>query len=334
MKAYLSLGLSLILLGCGDATRHTQGESEPESPHVDAGRRRADAAIETSEGTSGDSAGGSGTSATRDASRPRLADAGQPVSSGSEDDCSSAARLVYVVDESGKLSSFRPDLLQFDDIGQLECDRASMPFSMSVDRDGMAWVGYNSGQLYRVSTSDASCTPSARTPGAGGFSIFGMGFVALDGDPDRDQLFIAGNRALDLSFDFQTALGTIDSAGLVTTRVGPLDGAIPELTGTGDGKLWAFYAQDTPPRLNRLDPASGATLETHTLGSIGGGGSTAWAIAFWGGDFWLFMRATGAPSTTVYRVDGKTFEQRAVLPATGRGIVGAGVSTCAPLVLI
>lgn len=46
------------------------------------------------------------------------------------------------------------------------------------------------------------------------------------------------------------------------------------------------------------------------------------------------MRATGATSTTVYPVDGKTFEQRVVIADTGRGIVGAGVSTCAPLVLI
>ena len=329
MKAFFSLGLCLVTLGCGDPTSSAQVASEP--PHSsDAGRQRGDAAGDTSDDTSDDTRA----AATRDAARPRSADAGRSVSSAAGDDCSSAARLVYVVDESGKLSSFRPDLLQFADIGQLECDRANKPFSMSVDREGTAWVGYNSGQLYRVSTSDASCTPSARAAGAGGFSIFGMGFVALDGDPDRDQLFIAGNRALDLSFDFQTALGVIDLASLSTTRVGPLDGVIPELTGTGDGKLWAFYAQDTPPRLNRLDPRSGATLETHTLGSLGGGGSTAWAIAFWGGDFWLFMRATGAPSTTVYRVDGKTFEQRAVIPATGRGIVGAGVSTCAPLVLI
>jgi hypothetical protein len=268
-----------------------------------------------------------------DASRPRSVDAGKPAAVAS-DDCSSAATLVYVVDEDGKLSSFHPDTLEFDDIGTLTCDAASTPFSMSVDRDGMAWVGYNSGQVYGASTTDASCKPVARAPGAGGFSIFGMGFVALDGDPERDQLFIAGNRALDLSFDFQTALGAIDPSSLNTTRIGSLDGAIPELTGTGDGKLWAFYAQDTPPRLNRIDPATGGTLETHSLTSIGGGGSTAWAIAFWGGDFWLFMRTTGTPFTKVYRVDGKTFEQRVVIADTGRGIVGAGVSTCAPLVLI
>lgn len=54
-------------------------------------------------------------------------------------------------------------------------------------------------------------------------------------------------------------------------------------------------------------------------------------MAFWGGDFWLFLRTSGAASTTVYQVDGKTFEQHAVIPDTGRGIVGAGVSTCATL---
>lgn len=326
MNASSSLPLVLLFaLGCGERAERPVVGSGPEAPRSDAGSRRVDAGAPDED---------SPTTVTKpDASRPRGGDAGKTASVPS-DDCSSAAALVYVVDEDGQLSSFHPDTLAFDDIGTLTCDAASKPFSMSVDRDGLAWVGYNSGQVYGVSTSDASCKPVARAPGAGGFTIFGMGFVALDGDPSRDQLFIAGNRALDLSFDFLTALGAIDPSSLTTTRIGSLDGAIPELTGTGDGKLWAFYAQDTPPRLNRIDPVNGATLETHTLTSLGGGGSTAWAIAFWGGDFWLFMRATGAASTRVYRVDGKTFEQRVVIPDTGRGIVGAGVSTCAPLVLI
>ena len=190
---------------------------------------------------------------------------------------------------------------------------------------------YESGQLYNVSTNDASCKPVNSPIGAGGFSKFGMGFVALDGKPENDTLFIAGPRTVDLSLDFVSALGIIDTASLSITRVGSLDGVSPELSGTGDGKLWAFYAQDTPPSLNRLDPKTAATLESHTLQSAGGGGATAWAMAFWGGDFWLFLRTSGAASTTVYQVDGKTFEQHAVIPDSGRGIVGAGVSTCAPL---
>lgn len=306
-----------------------------ESVHPqDAGARHVDARADDSENDDDDPRDDDPkdddeSAMTRDASRARR-DAAQAGS----DDCTSAARLVYVLDESGKLSSFRPDTLTFDDIGTLDCPDTGMPFSMAVDRQGTAWVLYNSGQIYGVSTEDAHCRTIARTPGSGGFSLFGMGFVALDGDAERDQLFIAGTPPLDLSFDFSTALGVIEPAKVSTSRIGALDGDTPELTGTGDGKLWAFYARDTPRRLDRIDPNTAATLETHSLGSLEGGGSSAWAIAFWGGDFWLFLRAADATSTTVYRVDGKTFEQRPVLPDTGRGIVGAGVSTCAPLVVI
>jgi hypothetical protein len=187
--------------------------------------------------------------------------------------------------------------------------------------------------MFKVSTTDGQCTPLARPAGDQGFTKFGMGFVAAMGEGSADELFIAGERPFNLNFDFATYLGRIDTRTLATSRVGALTGEAPELTGTGDGKLWAFYAQSSPPSLARLDLATGAPLETHILSSIDSAGAQAWAFAFWGGDIWLFLAPIGGDSTTVWRVDGKTFAQTPVLPSTGRFIVGAGVSTCAPLVL-
>src|ERR1700759_4044641 len=201
---------------------------------------------------------------------------------------------------------------------------------MSVDRQGFAWVVYESGQLYKVSTSDVHCETIARAPGDGGFTDFGMSFVSLGGQPGKDQLFLAGMRTFSPSLDFQAALGVIDTTSFGTTRVGALDGTNPELTGTGDGQLWAFYPQSTPPKLNRLDPKTAATLETHPLTSIDSGSPLAWAVAFWGGDFWVFLQLPAAASTVVHRVDGKTFTTSVAIPDSGRSIVGAGVSTCAP----
>jgi hypothetical protein len=59
----------------------------------------------------------------------------------------------------------------------------------------------------------------------------------------------------------------------------------------------------------------------------------AWVVAFWDRDFGVFLQLPAATSTVVYQVDGKTFTARAVIPDSGRSIVGAGVSTCAPLTL-
>jgi hypothetical protein len=252
---------------------------------------------------------------------------------GRDADCAAAAKLVCVLDQNGTLSSFRPDTLQFTDIGKLACESGGSPYSMSVDRRGTAWVVYTSGQMYKVSTTDVHCEPVARQAGAAGFSTFGMSFVAVGGQAGNDQLFIAGMRSFDQSFDLMAALGVIDPTSAGTTRLGALDGVQPELTGTGDGKLWAFFPQSAPPLLNRLDTKTAATLESHPLNAITSGSPLAWAIAFWGGDFWVFLQLPAATSTVVYDVDGKTFTPRTAIADSGRSIVGAGVSTCAPLTL-
>lgn len=87
-------------------------------------------------------------------------------------------------------------------------------------------------------------------------------------------------------------------------------------------KLWL----STPRRL----PRSRATRSTRSTS----GRLPARAVAFWGGDFWVFLQLPPATSTVVYRVDGKTFMPRTAIADTGRSIVGAGVSTCAPLTLL
>src|SRR6266536_1075022 len=82
---------------------------------------------------------------------------------GGGDDCSDAARLIYATDEDGSFYSFTPNQKDvtkstFTRIGHLDCPGAQgSPFSMSLDRDGVAWVEYSGGwiggnQLFQVST--------------------------------------------------------------------------------------------------------------------------------------------------------------------------------------
>ena len=49
-----------------------------------------------------------------------------------------------------------------------------------------------------------------------------------------------------------------------------------------------------------------------------------------GGNFYLFYKSQTDPSTRVFELDGKTGNVEEIMPDTGRYIVGAGVSTCAP----
>ncbi|MBA2544434.1 MAG: hypothetical protein H0V17_32630, partial [Deltaproteobacteria bacterium] len=53
--------------------------------------------------------------------------------------------LIYTVSSDRALLSFDPKKLPgdpFRKIGELSCDRSSSPFSMAVDRTGIAWVLY------------------------------------------------------------------------------------------------------------------------------------------------------------------------------------------------
>jgi hypothetical protein len=76
--------------------------------------------------------------------------------------------------------------------------------------------------------------------------------------------------------------------------------------------------------LVRLDPKTGATLESFTYPALDQVGN--WAMKFWGGSFWIFL---GASVFRVDRTDPATIHT--VITNAPHRIVGAGVSTCAPL---
>jgi hypothetical protein len=66
---------------------------------------------------------------------------------------------------------------------------------------------------------------------------------------------------------------------------------------------------------------------SHTILPVGQQDS-AYAFAFWGGDFYFFTSMGGGSSTvTRYHPDDDSLKVVATLDRT---IVGAGVSTCAP----
>ena len=78
----------------------------------------------------------------------------------SKNDCPDAdSTFIYVVTTENELLSFYPPDVSFKSIGILKCPAkgGATPFSMGVDRKGVAFVTYNNGQLFRVSTKDASC---------------------------------------------------------------------------------------------------------------------------------------------------------------------------------
>jgi hypothetical protein len=245
--------------------------------------------------------------------------------------CLDAAKLVYVVDESYQFSSFDPSTLTFTDLGMLDCPGTTgdTPFSMAVDRAAQAWVLYQSGKIFKVdTTSNIKCTATTFQMGQGGFEQFGMGFAADDVNSDSETLYIAGGSALDIGSG-SSMFGKVAFPSLKVSSVGSVDGW-PELTGTGDAKLFGFYPDTTPAKVSQIDKASGNATMSFPLSSLSGT-PEAWAFAFWGGDFWIFLKRSSDASTTVYQLKQSDGSVKAVKSNTGRKIVGAGVSTCAPV---
>lgn len=254
------------------------------------------------------------------------------------DGCSEAARLVYVVDQDKTLSSFDPRQAgspnAFVDLGKLSCPARSLaePFSMSVDRQAVAWIIYDSGELFTVNlrVSPLTCVKTTFAPQQN-VGKFGMGFAANAVGSSEETLFVSGS-PLSGSLS-STKFGTLATTPPYTlSLLGTLTGA-PELTGTGDAKLFGFFPDATQPRVAQLDKASGTEVTPKWDASALAGYPLAWAFAFWGGDFWIFLERDVDQSTNVWRLNGQTGQVTDVHLDTGRRIVGAGVSTCAPVTI-
>ena len=107
---------------------------------------------------------------------------------------------------------------------------------------------------------------------------------------------------------------------------GGLTGAA-ELTGTGDARLYGFFT-GTPVIVAEIDKSNAAILTQAPQPTVNIG--SGWAFAFWGGDFWLFTDPAGF-SSQVDRYQPSSGMTTTVKTNVGTTIVGAGVSTCAPV---
>jgi hypothetical protein len=259
-----------------------------------------------------------------------------PLSAYINEACSPASQLIYLVDGFGRLSSFDPTTLVFNDIGLISCPfpqgpqtpgwTRPEPFSMNVDQNAVAWVLFTDGELFRVDTASAACTATDFQVDQQSFNLFGMGSV-FQSSTGIDTLYIAGGPDYFSAAMPHVQLGTIAFPSLSVSTIGPLPMGWAELAGTGDGQLWGFVpaghlSATGIATLAQIDPATGDTLLSYELDGMSAGGG--FAMKFYGGSFWIFL---GTKVYQVQRADGLVV---ATLD-TGRDVVGAGVSTCAPV---
>ena len=270
--------------------------------------------------------------------------------------------LVYVLDNRNHLHSFDPKLLAaqgtgaFVDLGELKCNHSRWPIdgsddevtpmSMSVDREGYAWVHYTSGEIFRAHVDHPDqCTSTGYVAGQAGMDLFGMGFVSETNGSTTERLYIGGG---DLYAAPGGDLASIDPAMKPpkATKVGKLTNEgerSPELTGTGGGELWAFFPGINRAWVQQLDRTTGALEgpKKEIPNGLGGLGATpqihAWAFAQWGGTFYIFVTTSPGmpfpPNSSLRTIDSAGVYQP-WLDQMPWVIVGAGVSTCAPFVIL
>ncbi len=269
----------------------------------------------------------------------------------SEPDCAEGTDLVYVVDNQYRLLSFDPfdDAFTFTLLGNLSCPAANAwpgwgsgaatPFSMSVDRSGRAWILYNSGELFWVPTDNLdNCQRAPWTPGTENFELFGMGFVTNSAFSSSETLYIAGGTVQQLQAHSTGRLGQIDPADLSFSVIGSLSNTDrgPELTGTGAAELWGFFPSDLGSTVGRIDRTTGLIEQGWAVPGLPGE-VRAWAFAHWGGVYFMFVTYQdifdGTLTSQVQRFNPETGDTDIILSNSGYMIVGAGVSTCAPVVI-
>jgi len=264
-------------------------------------------------------------------------------------DCSDAAKLVYVLSTDNDIWSFEPANKQFSQVMSLSCPtpndgNAWAPNSMAVDRDAVAWVNYvgsdtllgtdNAGLIFRVDIQNKSCDPVAAVhlPNDQWYRL-GMGFSTDAVGGTTETLYVTGTGSFGTASS--PGLGSINlSSKTLVASPGQfsgdatLSGQSAELTGTGDAKLFGFFTT-TPVRVAQIDKASAKILSDDTVSGVAT--PLAWAFSFWGGAFYLYT-SDGSSQSTVTRFDPSTHSVDSSYHLTAPMIiVGAGVSTCAPL---
>lgn len=272
----VAVGLVALLAlapACGATTR---GDPSP----VDAGS-----------GGSGGSGGSAGTAGS-DASIDTGADG-----PGSKCDCAPGVHNTSIVtlSDTSELWSYDPGTNQFTKLSALNCPGQSKPYSLAIDRSGLAWMLFaSSNDLMTVNVNTpAACADPGYVPNQGGFGLFGMTFTRSSASGPCEKLY-AHSYSGAPAFGEGPGAGTLGVMDPITTTLQTLatidyDGG--ELAGSGDGRLFAF-AGVNPAKLIEYDATDGSVLSTMPL--TGFSKTTASAFAFFGGDIYFFTEATPA----------------------------------------
>ncbi|MEM7152351.1 MAG: hypothetical protein AAF799_05880 [Myxococcota bacterium] len=212
-------------------------------------------------------------------------------------DCAPGTDLIVVLSDDGELWTYDPISNEFALVGPIACGGFA-PYSMAVDREGIAWVllldnipqATVAKGMFKVDIADASgCEAVIYEEGL--FGVFGMSF-ATNGPPDTcERLYVHSYSGSGPFSEGPDAghLGVLTDDDVLQS-VGPIDFDGGELAGSGDGRVYSLTGVD-PLKIVELDRDTAQVVDTLPL--EGFSKTNASAMAFWGGDFYVFTESGG-----------------------------------------
>jgi len=188
-----------------------------------------------------------------------LAQASDAKSTKDHNACADGADSVYVFDDQGRIHLFEPDgpvERRFQLVATPDCGDASGPQSMSLDHEGVAWLLFTSGRLFKMKLPEGECeaTPYQHA-GSGG--VMGMTFTAADSGSKKERLYISDRMGL-----FEVRLPDLQPVLLSATV------PVGELAGGPDGLV--FHIDLGTGMLSELDRKTLALRSVHPFGATGG----------------------------------------------------------------
>jgi hypothetical protein len=182
--------------------------------------------------------------------------------------------------------------------------------------------------MVRYDINAKTCTPTSFSKNQHNFQTFGMGFSTDAAGSANETLFVSDS---ELYTPTGGGLARIDTSALSLLPVAQYDqgfnGKRAEMTGTGDGRLYAAF-EGSPYVVAEIDkPTAHIKSQAPQTPINYPPDSSNFAFAFWGGDFWLFVGPGGTTDVFQYQPSNGMTTKRTT---ESFEIVGAGVSTCAP----
>jgi len=230
------------------------------------------------------------------------ADSEEPDSDADVRDCACLPGLhterIYLMSQDAEVWSFDPTTLEAEFVVGPVCG-GIQPFSMAVDAFGVAWI--NDSRSLGVETIDlldpGVCETGPYLRRDMRYGLFGMSFATESATNTCADLYVF---SYDGDGPFAEGpelgrLGAIDPVSGDLRDIATVDYDGGELSGTGDGRLFAFTGVD-PAKLVEYDKVTGEVLEVIPLDGFSK--TNASAMAFFGGSLYIFIEAWPAGCTT------------------------------------